>query len=323
MTRRPGKSKARSYTPPPEPEPDTESEDAQLAEALHRASLESRLASTHEQRGQGTSQPPCTHFIIDDDDTVVVSSDESDVEIGGESSKISINAAEAQLRSTHQRSSKGKAFVVYKGRIPGVYQSWHACKDQVSGYSHNSYEGFGSLEEAQAAWDHSLIAHTTGPPGSSAAYLDSLLQPPQTPRKTQTPRTPASAARLAAISEGLKSRHAPSPTSALHACKPSQYPPMASSQAQDECSTKRMWRRTPEDAYSKHSTQVAQGVPNAESAWYTVIEGRQPGVYHSRSAATRAIGQGVTGRVHMSVMEEQANEKFVRAYMAHQVKRVE
>ncbi|KAG6806048.1 hypothetical protein H0H92_012904, partial [Tricholoma furcatifolium] len=293
-----------------EPEPDTESEDALLAEALRRASLESsRLASTHEQRGQGTSQPPHTQFIVDDGDTVVVSSDESDEEIGGESSAVFINAAEAQLRGTHHRSSKAKAFVVFKGRIPGVYQSWHACKDQVSGYSNNSYEGFSSLEEAQAAWDHSLMTHTTGPPGSSAAHLNSLSQPPQTPQKIQTPRAPASAARLAAISEGLGSRHAPSPTSALHARKPPQYP-TASSQAQDECSTKQMWRRTPEDRHSNHHTQVTQGVPflDAESAWYAVIEGRQPGVYHSRSAATRAIGRGVTGRVHMAVREEEANE---------------
>ena len=38
-------------------------------------------------------------------------------------------------------------YAVYRGRRPGVYSSWRSCQEQVNGYSHNSYEGFETLEE--------------------------------------------------------------------------------------------------------------------------------------------------------------------------------
>ncbi|KAL6840304.1 hypothetical protein ACP4OV_030114 [Aristida adscensionis] len=43
-------------------------------------------------------------------------------------------------------------YVVFRGRKPGVYDSWAGCSDQVSGYPNNSYNGFRSREEAVAAY---------------------------------------------------------------------------------------------------------------------------------------------------------------------------
>ena len=41
-------------------------------------------------------------------------------------------------------------YVVYRGRSPGVYNSWQSCQEQVAGFSNNSYQGFETLQEAQA-----------------------------------------------------------------------------------------------------------------------------------------------------------------------------
>ena len=60
-------------------------------------------------------------------------------------------------------------YVVYRGRSPGVYNSWRSCQEQVAGFSNNSYQGFETLQEAQANYmnylntiplgDQDLIEH--------------------------------------------------------------------------------------------------------------------------------------------------------------------
>lgn len=44
---------------------------------------------------------------------------------------------------------KKKYYAVAKGKTPGIYNSWDACKKQVTGVS-NLYKSFASLEEAKA-----------------------------------------------------------------------------------------------------------------------------------------------------------------------------
>lgn len=43
----------------------------------------------------------------------------------------------------------GKFYGVKKGRTPGVYTSWNACKAQVMGFSGAVYKGFPTKEEAE------------------------------------------------------------------------------------------------------------------------------------------------------------------------------
>ena len=43
-------------------------------------------------------------------------------------------------------------YVVYKGRVPGVYEEWHNCHQQVHKFSGNSYKGYETREEAVAQW---------------------------------------------------------------------------------------------------------------------------------------------------------------------------
>ena len=45
-----------------------------------------------------------------------------------------------------------KWYVVYIGRVPGVYTEWSECHDQVNGFSGNDYKGFKSKKEAEASY---------------------------------------------------------------------------------------------------------------------------------------------------------------------------
>jgi ribonuclease HI len=47
--------------------------------------------------------------------------------------------------------SKRKFYVVWKGRKPGVFTSWNACKRQIDGFEGAQYKSFASLDEAEIA----------------------------------------------------------------------------------------------------------------------------------------------------------------------------
>jgi hypothetical protein len=44
---------------------------------------------------------------------------------------------------------KGKYYAVRRGRLPGIYRSWEACKEQVEGISRARYKSFWTLGEAE------------------------------------------------------------------------------------------------------------------------------------------------------------------------------
>ncbi len=48
--------------------------------------------------------------------------------------------------------AKQKFYVVWKGRIPGVYATWEACEAQVKGFSGAQYKAFPTREVAEAAF---------------------------------------------------------------------------------------------------------------------------------------------------------------------------
>ena len=45
-----------------------------------------------------------------------------------------------------------KWYVVYKGKVPGVYGEWEDCLEQVNKFKGNSYKGYKSKEEAEARY---------------------------------------------------------------------------------------------------------------------------------------------------------------------------
>lgn len=47
---------------------------------------------------------------------------------------------------------KKKYYVVWKGKKQGIYDSWAACQEQVSGVADAKFKSFESLQEAQSAY---------------------------------------------------------------------------------------------------------------------------------------------------------------------------
>ena len=45
-----------------------------------------------------------------------------------------------------------KCYVVYKGKVPGVYNEWPECQAQVNRVLGASHKGFKSRKEAQASY---------------------------------------------------------------------------------------------------------------------------------------------------------------------------
>ena len=48
--------------------------------------------------------------------------------------------------------AKKQCYVVYKGKVPGVYNEWHDCQAQVNGFSDASHKGFKSRQEGEASY---------------------------------------------------------------------------------------------------------------------------------------------------------------------------
>ena len=43
-------------------------------------------------------------------------------------------------------------YVVYKGKVPGVYDDWEECRRQVHRFSGNSYKGYATRAEAESRY---------------------------------------------------------------------------------------------------------------------------------------------------------------------------
>ena len=44
------------------------------------------------------------------------------------------------------------SYVVYKGKVPGVYDDWEECQRQVYCFSGNSYKGYTTRAEAESRY---------------------------------------------------------------------------------------------------------------------------------------------------------------------------
>ena len=51
-------------------------------------------------------------------------------------------------------SEKNKFYVVWKGRNPGIYDNWEACKQEVVNFQGARYKGFPDKESAEAAYEN-------------------------------------------------------------------------------------------------------------------------------------------------------------------------
>jgi ribonuclease HI len=52
-------------------------------------------------------------------------------------------------------------YVVYKGKVPGVYDDWEECRRQVHRFSGNSCKGYNTLAEAETRYTNYLVRERT------------------------------------------------------------------------------------------------------------------------------------------------------------------
>jgi viroplasmin and RNaseH domain-containing protein len=52
-------------------------------------------------------------------------------------------------------------YVVYKDKVPGVYDDWEECRRQVHRLNGNSYKGNNTLEEAETRYANYLARERT------------------------------------------------------------------------------------------------------------------------------------------------------------------
>jgi ribonuclease HI len=50
-----------------------------------------------------------------------------------------------------------KWYVVYKGKVPGIYEEWKHCSEQVTGFPGNSHKSYKSKEETRPTWVNHLL----------------------------------------------------------------------------------------------------------------------------------------------------------------------
>lgn len=53
-----------------------------------------------------------------------------------------------------------KFYVVWQGRVPGIYTDWTSCKQQVDKFAGAKYKSFPSREEAESAWGKKAPSYT-------------------------------------------------------------------------------------------------------------------------------------------------------------------
>ena len=71
---------------------------------------------------------------------------------------------------------KQKYYVVWKGRKTGIFTSWAECDKQVKGFTAAEYKAFGTLKEAETAFQSKYEAYK-GNPSSLGKWKDASIKP--------------------------------------------------------------------------------------------------------------------------------------------------
>lgn len=71
---------------------------------------------------------------------------------------------------------KEKYYVVWKGRKTGIFTSWAECEKQVKGFVAAEYKAFGTLKEAEAAFQSRYEAYK-GKSSSLGKWKEASVQP--------------------------------------------------------------------------------------------------------------------------------------------------
>ena len=71
--------------------------------------------------------------------------------------------------------AKNKYYVVWRGRLTGIFDSWDECRKQIEGYEGAQYKGYPTLELAEAAHKHNYWQAVKQGAGSKEQEVGTLL----------------------------------------------------------------------------------------------------------------------------------------------------
>lgn len=71
---------------------------------------------------------------------------------------------------------KQKYYVVWRGKNPGIYHNWEACKAEIEGFKNAEYKGFDSLEEAQIAYNSNYAQYKGVKKGQGELSASDLMR---------------------------------------------------------------------------------------------------------------------------------------------------
>ncbi|MBO0321114.1 ribonuclease H family protein [Muricauda sp. CAU 1633] len=73
-------------------------------------------------------------------------------------------------------AKKQKFYVVWKGKHPGIFESWDDCKAQIEGFKGAQYKSFGTFDEAKKAFNSNYLEYKGKPKGKSELTQEELLK---------------------------------------------------------------------------------------------------------------------------------------------------
>ncbi len=73
-------------------------------------------------------------------------------------------------------AKKKKYYVVWKGKRPGIYESWEACKEQITGYKQAQYKSFESREDAMTAFNSNYAEYKGKKKGQNELSAADLIR---------------------------------------------------------------------------------------------------------------------------------------------------
>ena len=79
------------------------------------------------------------------------------------------------LSDIYMSKAKNKYYVVWRGRLTGIFDSWDECRKQIEGYEGAQYKGYPTLELAEAAHKHNYWQAVKQGVGSKEQGVGTLL----------------------------------------------------------------------------------------------------------------------------------------------------
>ncbi len=73
-------------------------------------------------------------------------------------------------------TKKTKFYVVWKGKRPGIYESWEDCKAQIEGFKGAQYKSFSTFQEAKKAFNGNYLEYKGKKKGKSELTPEELLK---------------------------------------------------------------------------------------------------------------------------------------------------